>query len=93
MTMLTESDLLKIGEYTVRIIGTSIMLGHKSPAGSTDYLDRDECEGPWAKLVYDAFRAGRTESDAAESRARLSAFVEEYSICKLLAQIQGPDHG
>ncbi len=89
MSTLTAEDLQAIGEYTVRIIGTSVMMGHDAPTSTTDYLTNPTGER-WSQLVYDAFRACAVRPDSPDSSQALRDFVAEYNIGRVLAELTSP---
>lgn len=81
-TPLAEDEVRTAGEAVLMMIGASVAMGHVSPNGLMDYVNRDDLD-PTRALVWDAFAATRGDHEA---RARLKQFVEDRGLLDLIAE-------
>lgn len=82
MQPLTDEEVRRAGDAVLVAIGLMAALGHNSPAGIMDYVERPD--EPMAGIVWDAFAATRF-NQYPESRERLIEFADERGLLDAIA--------
>lgn len=79
---ITPEEITRAGEAVLMAIGTCAALGHVSPNGLMDYVNRDDLD-PIAALVWDAFASTRGNKEAS---ANLVRFAGQRGLLELVAE-------